>query len=302
MRVFIDLDTLSNGYIPFLSWLARIRGKIEKREENLSVFPYNSMVIYLLNNNYKNNEIYLYVPKDKSELYENLALIVQKDLEQNGFQCFITSDLLLDDYIYIGDNILKFNLFMKSKQSHFVGDIFQYIFAITIYGSSKNCLSFFKGFFSIFFIDIFINLFWSILMIWPILFEIHTINSDRMMYIFIIGFLMMQLSSLIRTLLELNNERKYFMENKELLCGSEFILGTSSIVCGFFWCIVYFICILSFGIFNPMALFYGLIMFGLNFVFYLSPTNLRSIFFITTMFLLQLLLNPVFALKFIRLQ
>ena len=301
MRIFIDLDTLSNGYIPILSWLARIRGKIEKREENLTVFPYNSMVIHLLDNNYKNSEIYLYIPKEKGELYESLALIVQRDLQENGFQCFITSDLLLDNYIYIGGNILKFNLFMKSEKSHFVGDIFQYIFAVIVYGSTKNCLNFFRGFFSIFFIDIFINLFWSILMIWPMLFEVHVINSDRMMYIFIIGFFMMQLSSLMRTLLELNNERKYFIENKELLCGSQFIVGTSSIICGFFWCIIYFSVTLLFGIFSPMSFFYGLIMFGLNFVFYLSPTNLRSIFFITTMFLLQLILNPIFALKFIRL-
>lgn len=71
--------------------------------------------------------------------------------------------------------------------------------------------------------DYFFNIVNNLFILWPLLFFLPSTNFNLWKYTFAINIILTGFLSLWRHFLELENERKFYMENKEVLLGTNFI-------------------------------------------------------------------------------
>jgi hypothetical protein len=176
----------------------------------------------------------------------------------------------MPEYIlFTGDFFKNIFYFFKSSKTIFVGNYFigKFVDMLTTgrtliihrpYGLLTN------------FYDYFINFFNNIYVVWPLLFFLPSSNFYMWKYVFLLSNLLIGVSNLLRHLLELENERKALIDNKEVFFGNNFIFlhySTSMglILSGF----IFFISIIigCQNIYTFKGLIYAIFYSMVNFIF-----------------------------------
>lgn len=167
-----------------------------------------------------NNKVPINIINEKE--FKNKIEILNKEIKE--VEDFKEKDHVNSpEYIlFTGDFFKNISYFFKSTKTIFVGNYFvgKLVNSLTVgrsfvihrpYGIITN------------FYDYFINFFNNIYVLWPLLFFLPSSNFYMWKYVFLLSSLLIGVSNLFRHLLELENERKALVGNKEVLFGNNFI-------------------------------------------------------------------------------
>lgn len=313
MNIFIDFENaLLNNDIDLELRLIALRKYCRmcyKDKVMLSTLPYDSQALSILSENYNEHTNTLHIlHKEQNSHYANMASeLLKEELKCQIKTLAINGDKLStiknigEDFVYIGGCVYDYKIYQQAKESSIIGNLFAYLVHLVISKHNKNSRNnFLSGFFSLFFTHF--HLILPTIAIWPSWIEVNgeIINLIKIKALFIASLGFFSAASIIRTLLSINREREFFMNNKEILCGEEFILYNNRIEMAMLW-IILFSLFGFYGLFlNILGGLTGLFFATVYFIFYLSEFKRKWIYMLSLIIITNFIINPIFALKFFK--
>lgn len=302
MKIFVDLETLLHSLKLEKKILNTIKGS-----DNMKSLPYNSNVIYLMKQNYKEANIVILSKKEFEKECERACEELRLFNKENwnvSYLCYSKPQEKMNvidfESLYIG-NCVRDPLLKKTKQSALVSDILSCIYYwITFRNSSHIISTGFNGLLSIFFSHF--SFIIPLLIFWPAFFEIKSsiINRKALEYSIYATLNTFFFSSLLRSILELDNERKEYMKGFIPLCSSTFIHKPNSLKIGLFYLILSAFLALFLFFKNQWSIFPTLLMGAANFVSLLLPQTARYTVLTFFMMFTQLICQWRFCKLFIQ--
>jgi hypothetical protein len=243
VKIFIDLETLLNS----LSLEQKIH-KITRGTVNLKSLPYNSRVIYLMEQNYREASIVILAKeeyeKECERACEELNLF-NKGNWNISYLCYKKTkqrESIIDfDALYISNSI-RDPLLKKTKYSALVSDSFSCLYYWLF---SKNCSHILSnglnGLLNILFSHF--SFIIPLLILWPAFFEIKSsiINRKALEYSIYATMNTFFFSSLLRSIIEVDNERKEYTRGFTPLCSKVFIYKPNSLKIAIVYLIISFL-------------------------------------------------------------
>lgn len=171
--------------------------------------------------------------------------------------------------LFTGDFLKNIFYFFKSTKTIFVGNYFVGKLVNALTAGRTFIIHRPYGIFSNFY-DYFINFWNNIFVLWPLLFFLPSSNFYMWKYVFLLNSLLLGVSNLFRHFLELENERKALVNNKEVLFGNNFIFLHYSTSMGLLLALGILLICLGAGlqnIYTFKALIYATIFSLINFLF-----------------------------------
>lgn len=232
MKVYIDLESgLLNNNIDILHFFFKWEERITKETKEF-VYPYNPKTIAVLKDDFPGSSVLIILEEAHKPIVQKVMtdLAMLFDLNISGF--VLWKDISIEqDNAYIG-KYLKSIANDKNVEKVYV-DYFP--FSLINYFRSQNAKMVSMGFGGLFYIPlkysfIFVPLLANWLIWWRNLnrFKIENLNG-----LFLTTSLFMSSLYLLRTLLELNNERvEFFKQGHSIILGEDFIYDDSNVKLG----------------------------------------------------------------------
>ena len=302
MKLFIDLETLLYS----LKTEKRI-SKLITGSEELQSLPYNSKVLQFMSENYKEANIVLLV-KEKYESDCKRACAELKFFNNDNWNvsyfCYKNQqdkiDMIDKDCVYISDCV-RDKALLRTNENVLISDIFNCFSAFALRKKISKIISLgFLGLFSIFFSHL--SFIIPILILWPAFFEINSsiINQKALEYSIYAAINVFFFSSLLRSILELDSERKEYMKGFVPLCSSEFIYRPTSLKFALFYLILSAMIAVFLSIKNAYSIFPTLILGFANFSCLLFPKTARYLTLSIAMIFTQTICQWKFVKFFIQ--
>lgn len=274
MKVYVELESLLLQDLKISEYFYDWERKFSYNDRKFFL-PYNPTVISFLKDEHQNDTVVLVVSKQKEEyasvVLEDFTLLF--DIRTSGF--VVGEPNVEPDNLYIGsylDYIAKDQTIEKVYVADWLSGFWNRI-------RSKNSRLLSLGLKGIFGIPMdYSFILWPILANWVVWwFSIDKLNIRNLDTMFISTSLFMSSFNLLRTFLELNNERTELLKNgNEVLLGEEFIYGNYSLFLGVLYMVVFALGGITSGIFgNFFVMIQGLIIAIVYNIFALSSFKTR---------------------------
>jgi hypothetical protein len=315
MRVFVDFENamLTNS-LAFETIFAAIRNygfsaRAYYSKIALKSLPYNPKTISILKEHYSNyndeiNIVYRPEYKQYAEMAKenliselpNLKLI--EIVNKNKLESILN---IAKDFDYIGGSIFDWEIYRVAHASSMVSNIFSNSIHYIISRKSKDSrTTWFNGVISTFFGHFHIVL--PIFSIWPAWVEVnHTIlNLNKVIATFTASFGFLGFASLMRTLLNLDNERALFQKDTEPLIDRDFVIGLRKLSTGSAIMGLYFAIGICGIVKHPVGALVSIVLSVVYFCLMFSPFKRKWVTFVLICFVMNLAIHVDFAKKFFK--
>lgn len=208
-----------------------------------------------------------------------------------------------DKIVVTGEIFQNYKYFFNCKKVLYVGPYLVGKFVNVLTVGRTEIIERPYGIFTVFWEYIF-NFFANLDILWVLLFFLPSTNFDRWVKVFIIGSILRGISTLWRHLLELEEERKYLVDGKEVLMGGLFIQAHYSTYANLLMSLILFFGIIFYCLITLeiSTLIYGLLYGFINFLFITRTFKEKILSRIFSLFFLTFIVQPSFLYELLKIK
>lgn len=184
-----------------------------------------------------------------------------------------------NNYYLISSSWKYYKCFFNNKKNIFVGDYFIGLIFDMISAGRTKILSISYGSFYIIWKYLFSIT--DLFMFWPYLFFLPSLNISLLKYVFLTSIFMSMCVKIIRTCLQLEEERSFLSNNYECVVGEEFLYDHYSVNNAIIIACVSLLISLIFGMWSPRSLLFAMIYSAQEFFF---MTRTKKEYFLSKIF------------------
>lgn len=295
MKVFVEFEALCKE-IHLEEFLSGIR--FGKDGKTLRTIPYNTNTLGIINDNYKDDQIFVLAKKKEGEKYSQMII---RDLSASfgwniKFEYYETFEEKVNavskDSAFITSNALQTEIYEKTKENSFSGGIVNsFFFSIFAPNRKENRDHLFEG---LILIPLeFLEILLPLSFLWPVLISEHSsINKERIIITVAAAMFSYSSAALFREIFEIPSERYHYLNGFEPISSKNFLKHGYSIKAAlvYAFCFAFLVFFMTYK--DPLAGLTGIVSGFFFFSTYLVKHIIRVPFMvfvsiITTLFISQ---------------